>query len=132
MQAMSLQEGCCAAKWRSAAHSRPTPSAHSVPFPNSSMMHSDLRSHSQLQLDLPRRLSAPEYADITRAMPVKLNRYHGMPTTAACNMAAAEAGAWWEAKRHLLLTWGMPGQCMAETMPDISMKRPWASATALT
>ena len=32
-----------AAKWRSMAHSRPTPSAARVPFPNSSMMQSDLQ-----------------------------------------------------------------------------------------
>ena len=50
--AMSLQEGCCAAKWRSAAHSRPTPSAHSVPFPNSSMMHNDLHAHAPQLLGL--------------------------------------------------------------------------------
>ena len=42
VHAMTFGEGDMLAKRRSVAHSRPTPSAVSVPLPNSSMMHSDL------------------------------------------------------------------------------------------
>ena len=45
VQAMTLGAGDMPANRRSVAHSRPTPSLVSVPFPNSSMTHSDLRKH---------------------------------------------------------------------------------------
>ena len=42
VHAMTLGAGDMSAKRRSVAHSKPTPSAVKVPFPNSSMMHRDL------------------------------------------------------------------------------------------
>ena len=42
-------------------------------------------------------ISSARPSEILRARSIRLNREHGMPIVAACIMAAAEAGAWWEA-----------------------------------
>ena len=59
-------------------------------------------SQPALQLDLTRRLPAPEYAEKTRAMSTSLSREGGTPIVASCMVAAAEAGACREAKRRML------------------------------